>query len=68
MVDGEVYKLSLLPSGIVRGGKLSVIGNGVVLNPWAFLDEVKRIGDQGVKINSENLKISEKIVKYIYAR
>jgi adenylosuccinate synthase len=59
VVDGTVYKLSLLPSGIVRGGKLSVIGNGVVLNPWAFLDEVARIRAQGVKITPDNLKISE---------
>lgn len=59
VVNGVVYKLSLLPSGIVRGGKLSVIGNGVVLNPWAFLDECRRIGDQGVDISPENLKISE---------
>ena len=59
VVDGTTYKLSLLPSGIVRGGKLSVIGNGVVLNPWAFLDEVARIKDQGVKIGPDNLKISE---------
>lgn len=59
VVDGTTYKLSLLPSGIVRGGKLSVIGNGVVLNPWAFLDEVARIRDQGVKISADNLKISE---------
>jgi adenylosuccinate synthase len=59
VVDGTTYKLSLLPSGIVRGGKLSVIGNGVVLNPWAFLSEVSRIREQGVKINADNLKISE---------
>jgi len=59
VVDGEVYKLSLLPSGVVRGGKISVIGNGVVLNPWAFLDEAERIKKQGVKISPENLMISE---------
>jgi len=59
VVDGTVYKLSLLPSGIVRGGKLSVIGNGVVLDPWAFLAEVARIREQGVKITPDNLKISE---------
>ncbi|RKQ71780.1 adenylosuccinate synthetase [Litorimonas taeanensis] len=59
VVDGTVYKLSLLPSGIVRGGKLSVIGNGVVLDPWAFLDEMARIKKQGVKISPENLLISE---------
>jgi len=59
VVDGETYKLSLLPSGIVRGGKLSVIGNGVVLNPWAFLEEVERVKKQGIRINPENLQISE---------
>jgi adenylosuccinate synthase len=59
VVDGTTYKLSLLPSGVVRGGKLSVIGNGVVFDPWAFLSEVERIKGQGVKINPENLLISE---------
>ncbi|MGB3455888.1 MAG: adenylosuccinate synthase [Litorimonas sp.] len=59
VVDGTVYKLSLLPSGVVRGGKLSVIGNGVVLNPWAFVAEAGRIREQGVKITADNLKISE---------
>ncbi len=59
VVDGTTYKLSLLPSGVVRGGKLSVIGNGVVLDPWAFLSEVERIKEQGVKVNPENLLISE---------
>lgn len=61
VVDGVTYKLSLLPSGVVRGGKLSVIGNGVVLNPWAFLDEVTRIKAQGVKVNPTNLIISERV-------
>lgn len=59
VVDGVTYKLSLLPSGIVRGGKQSIIGNGVVLNPWAFLDEVERVKTQGIRINPENLQISE---------
>ena len=59
VVDGETYKLSLLPSGVVRGGKLSVIGNGVVLDPWAFLSEVERIKEQGVEVNADNLMISE---------
>jgi adenylosuccinate synthase len=58
VVEGITYKLSSLPSGVV-GGKLSVIGNGVVLDPWAFLDEVKRITDQGVTINPDVLKIAE---------
>ncbi|MBT3703564.1 MAG: adenylosuccinate synthase, partial [Alphaproteobacteria bacterium] len=58
VVDSVTYKLSSLPSGVV-GGKLSIIGNGVVLDPWAFLDEVKRITDQGVTINPDVLKIAE---------
>jgi adenylosuccinate synthase len=58
VVDGVTYKLSSLPSGVV-GGKLSVIGNGVVLDPWALLDEIKRITDQGVTINPDVLKIAE---------
>ena len=59
VVDGTVYKLSLLPSGVVRGGKQSVIGNGVVLNPWAFLEEVQKIKAQGVNISPDNLVMSE---------
>ncbi|MEM6649386.1 MAG: adenylosuccinate synthase [Pseudomonadota bacterium] len=59
VVDGEVYKLSLLPSGIVRGGKLSIIGNGVVIDPWAFREEVKRLRAQGVHISTVNLAIAE---------
>lgn len=59
VVDGTVYKLSLLPSGVVRGGKRSVIGNGVVIDPAALLSEMDRIGKQGVKINPENLTIAE---------
>ncbi len=59
VVDGVTYKLSLLPSGVVRGGKLSIIGNGVVLDPWAFLKEVKRIKGQGIKITPADLQISE---------
>jgi adenylosuccinate synthase len=59
VIDGTVYKLSLLPSGIVRPGKLSVIGNGVVLDPWALLDEIARLEGQGVAISPENLMIAE---------
>ncbi len=58
-VEGVTYKLSLLPSGVVRPGKLSVIGNGVVVDPWALLDEIERLGGQGVKITPENLQIAE---------
>ena len=43
VIDGVTYKLSLLPSGVVRSGKVSVIGNGVVIDPWALMDEIKRL-------------------------
>ena len=58
-VDNVTYKLSLLPSGVVRPGKLSVIGNGVVVDPWALLDEIERLAEQGVKITPETLQIAE---------
>ena len=59
VIDGNVYKLSLLPSGIVREGKLAVIGNGVVIDPWALLDEITRIEEKGVRVTRENLRIAE---------
>ncbi len=59
VIDGTVYKLSLLPSGIVRAGKLSVIGNGVVLDPWALLAEIEKLAGQGVDIGPHNLMIAE---------
>ncbi len=59
VIDGKVYKLSLLPSGIVRGGKLSVIGNGVVLDPWALLAEIEKLTGQGVAVSPDNLMIAE---------
>jgi adenylosuccinate synthase len=59
VINGETYKLSLLPSGIVRPGKRSVIGNGVVIDPWALIDEMERLRAQGVAISPDNLKIAE---------
>ena len=59
VIDGKVYKLSLLPSGIVRGGKLSVIGNGVVLDPWHLVKEIAQLRGQGVTITPETLMIAE---------
>ena len=59
VIDGTVYKLSLLPSGIVRGGKLSVIGNGVVLDPWALLAEIAKLAGQGVTVTPQTLMIAE---------
>ncbi|MFT5869012.1 MAG: adenylosuccinate synthase [Paracoccaceae bacterium] len=59
VIDGKVYKLSLLPSGIVRGGKLSVIGNGVVLDPWHLIKEIDLLRSQGVEISPDNLMIAE---------
>ena len=58
VVEGKTYKLSLLPSGIVRGTP-SIIGNGVVLDPWALRDEVGRLRDQGIVVNPEVLRIAE---------
>ena len=59
VIDGKTYKLRLLPSGIVRKDKISVIGNGVVVDPWALLDEIKEIKDKGINIEVNNLIISE---------
>ena len=59
VIDGTTYKLSLLPSGVVRGGKLSVIGNGVVLDPAALVREIDQLGTQGVAVTPENLRIAE---------
>ena len=59
VVDGITYKLSLLPSGIVRKNKISVIGNGVVVDPWVLLDEIKEIKSKGININENNLILSE---------
>ncbi|MCU0818823.1 MAG: adenylosuccinate synthase [Beijerinckiaceae bacterium] len=62
VIDGVVYKLSLLPSGIVRGGKLSVIGNGVVVDPTALIDEIERLRAQGVAVTPANLKLADNAV------
>src|SRR5436309_3950303 len=59
VIDGVTYKLSLLPSGVVRSGKLSVIGNGVVVDPWAFASEVERVKALGVTISPESLLVAE---------
>ena len=59
VIDGKVYKLSLLPSGIVRGGKLSVIGNGVVLDPWHLIKEIDQLREQGVTVTPDTLMIAE---------
>ena len=59
VIDGVTYKLRLLPSGIVRKNKVSIIGNGVVVDPWALLDEIKEIKTKGIDVNTNNLIISE---------
>jgi len=59
VVDGITYKLQLLPSGIVRKNKISIIGNGVVIDPWALLDEIKQIKKLKIKITNKNLYIAE---------
>ena len=59
VIDGVTYKLRLLPSGIVRKNKVSIIGNGVVVDPWALLDEIKEIKSKGVNVDEKNLILSE---------
>ena len=59
VIDGAIYKLHALPSGVVRPGKLSVIGNGVVLDPWHLVDEIDTVRGQGVEISPDTLMIAE---------
>ena len=59
VIDEKVYKLSLLPSGIVRPGKLSIIGSGVVVDPWALVAEIDRLREQGVEIGAHNLMVAD---------
>ena len=59
VIDGTTYKLRLLPSGIVRKNKISIIGNGVVIDPWSLLEEINEIKSKGIEINESNLIISE---------
>src|SRR5262250_2071867 len=58
VIGNETYKLALLPSGVVRPGKLSVIGNGVVLDPWHLQGEIQKVSGQGVSVTPDNLKIA----------
>ena len=59
VVDGETYKLSLLPAGVVRPGKLSIIGNGVVVDPWALLEEIDSLRAHGIAVTPRELRIAE---------
>tara|TARA_B100001123_G_scaffold7501_1_gene9251 strand:+ start:825 stop:2117 length:1293 start_codon:yes stop_codon:yes gene_type:complete len=59
VIDGVTYKLRLLPSGIVRKNKVSIIGNGVVVDPWALLEEIKEIKSKGIEVSENNLILSE---------
>ena len=59
VIDKKIFKLRLLPSGIVRNKKISILGNGVVIDPWALLDEIKEIKKQGITVTPENFLISE---------
>src|SRR6202021_2053409 len=61
VIDGKIYKLALLPSGIVRPGKLSIIGNGVVLDPYHLIEEIEKLRAQGVEVTPVNLKIAENV-------
>ncbi len=59
VIDKKIFKLRLLPSGIVRKGKISILGNGVVIDPWALLNEIEEIKKQGIDVTPENFMISE---------
>lgn len=59
VIDGKVYKLSLLPSGVVREGKLGVIGNGVVIDPHALISEIEKMAEQGIIIDESRLRIAD---------
>ena len=59
VIDKKIFKLRLLPSGIVREKKISILGNGVVIDPWALLDEIKEIKKKGINVTEENFMISE---------
>lgn len=61
VIEGETYKLSALPSGVVRPGKLSIIGNGVVVDPWALLGEIEGLRRQGVAVGPDSLRIAETV-------
>jgi adenylosuccinate synthase len=61
VIDGKTFKLALLPSGIVRPGKISVIGNGVVLDPYHLVQEIEKLRGQGVEVSPDNLKIAENV-------
>ncbi len=59
VIDGITYKLSLMPSGVVRPGKLGVIGNGVVIDPWALMEEIAKLKGQGIEVTRDRLRIAE---------
>ena len=58
VIGNEIYKLSLLPSGVVRRGKLSVLGNGVVIDPWALAEEIERLTSRGLAVTPESLRVA----------
>src|ERR1700735_500377 len=59
VIGNEVYKLSLLPSGVLRPGKLSIIGNGVVVDPWHLIKEIEAIAQKGVAVTPESLRLAD---------
>src|SRR6201994_1096893 len=65
VIDGVTYKLSLLPSGVVRPGKLAIIGNGVVVDPWALMAEIEKLRAQNVNITPENLIVAENATLFL---
>ena len=61
VIDKKVFKLETIPSGITRKRKISILGNGVVIDPWALLDEINEIKKKGVNVNPDNFMISSQL-------
>ena len=68
VIGKQIFKLRLLPSGIVRDRKISILGNGVVIDPWALLDEIKEIKKQGIDVNPENFMIQSQLLFYHFTK
>ena len=68
IVEGNTFKLHLIPSGIVYGEPMSIIGNGVVIDPWALLEEIEEIRSKGVEVNESNFIISDSANLPVYFR
>src|SRR6202158_3162892 len=65
VIDGVTYKLSLLPSGVIRPGKLAIIGNGVVVDPWALIEEIDVMRGKGLTISPDTLRLADNAARIL---